>query len=562
MVFRILAFLGKEWHSLNEAALLLSVSALASQVLAVLRDRLLTHSFGASSSLDVYYAAFRIPDFLYVSLASFVSVTALIPFLIEKMGNSRDVNDEARKFMGDVFTLFSAAMAISSAVAFFLIPYLSSVVAPGFSAIERADFISLSRILLLSPFLLGISNLAGSVTQTFRKFFVYALSPVLYNVGIIIGIVFFYPILGLQGIAWGVILGALLHFAIQIPTLAAHRFLPSVSLNIDFQAIKRMVLVSLPRTVALSLNQLSLVAIIAIASLLEEGSVSVFNFSYNLQSVPLAIIGVSYSVAAFPSLVRYFSGGEHSQFISQIESAARAIIFWSLPITFLFIVLRAQIVRTLLGSGQFSWADTRLTAAMLAIFSVSLIAQNLLPLLIRGYYAAGNAARPLLAGVISYGSTIIAAFGFVALMRDVPEVRYFFESLLRVEGVPGTEALALPLAYSLGSMLYATFLVFFLRRDFRQGFSVSLSRTFFESFSASFFMGFTAYQFLGVFDHIFDINTFWGIFLQGFLSGILGIMVGIVILILLKNREFMELRATLHKKFWLARAIAPEQGEL
>jgi len=167
-----------------------------------------------------------------------------------------------------------------------------------------------------------------------------------------------------------------------------------------------------------------------------------------------------------------------------------------------------------------------------------------------------------LAGIVSYGSTILAAFGFVALMRSFPEIRYFFESLLRVEGVPGTEALALPLAYSLGSLLYATFLIFFLKRDFGKEFSISLSRTFFESFSASFFMGFTAYQFLGVFDHIFDINTFWGIFFQGFLSGIFGIIVGIVVLILLKNREFMELRAALHKKFWLTRAIAPEQQEL
>ena len=134
----------------------------------------------------------------------------------------------------------------------------------------------------------------------------------------------------------------------------------------------------------------------AIASTLEEGSVSIFNFSYNLQSVPIVIIGVSYSVAAFPSLIKFFSSGNREGFISQIGDAARVIIFWSLPITFLFIVLRAQIVRVLLGSGAFSWSDTRLTAAMLAIFAVSLIAQNLLPLLIRGYYAAGNTRRPLL----------------------------------------------------------------------------------------------------------------------------------------------------------------------
>ena len=406
---------------------------------------------------------------------------------------------------------------------------------------------------------MGISNLFGSVTQSFRKFFVYALSPVLYNIGIIAGIIFFYPMFGALGLAWGVVLGALLHLAIQFPVLASHGFIPRFSFNVDFSSIKQIIAVSLPRTITLSLNQLALIIIVAIASTLEEGSVSIFNFSYNLQSVPIVIIGVSYSVAAFPSLIKFFSSGNREGFISQIGDAARVIIFWSLPITFLFIVLRAQIVRVLLGSGAFSWSDTRLTAAMLAIFAVSLIAQNLLPLLIRGYYAAGNTRRPLLVNLFSYALIIFLSGGLLYLVRQYPEFSYFMENLLRVSDVSGTEALMLPLAYSIGSVVNMILLFKIFQKDMAPGLYNSIKRTFFESFVASFFMGFTAYQFLNVFDKIFNINTFFGIFFQGLASGLLGIFVGLILLKLLGSRELEEIRQSLHHKFWKTRAIAPEQ---
>ncbi len=559
MVSRILSFLGKEWHNLNEAALLLSVCALFSQILALARDRLFAHLFGASSALDVYYAAFRIPDFLYVTLASFVSVTVLIPLLLEKMGGREESNEASRKFISDVFTVFFFFITLSSAVLFFFIPSLSHLVAPGFTDSERETLITLSRILLLSPILIGVSNLVGSVTQSFRKFFIYALSPVFYNVGIIIGIVFFYPVFGANGLAYGVVLGALLHLGIQFPVLAKHRFVPKFSFPIDFKSIREIVTVSLPRTLTLSLNQLALIVIIAIASTIEEGSVSIFNFSYNLQSVPLVIIGVSYSVAAFPSLIKFFSLGDKPGFMAQVTSAARVIIFWSLPITFLFIVLRAQIVRVILGSGAFSWDDTRLTAAMLALFALSLLAQNLIPLFIRGYYAIGDTRRPLAVNLFSYFLIIALSFGLIFLVRTFPELRYFIESLLRVTDVPGTEILMLPLAYSIGSIVNIILLFRIFERDMVGGLYQSVRQTIFQSFSASFLMGFTAYQFLDVFDNIFNINTFLGIFMQGLFSGILGIFVGLLVLKLLGSQELEEIRLALHHKFWRAKAIAPEQ---
>ena len=166
-------------------------------------------------------------------------------------------------------------------------------------------------------------------------------------------------------------------------------------MSIKWHEVKSVMALSVPRTLTLSANHLVLLVFGSFASLAGEGSISIFNLSFNLQSVPLSIVGVSYSVAAFPILVRMFSNGERDAFIEQTLSSLRHIIFWSLPVMVLFIVLRAQIVRTVLGTGEFGWPETRLTAAALALFSLSILAQSVILLVVRGYYAAGRTKVPL-----------------------------------------------------------------------------------------------------------------------------------------------------------------------
>jgi putative peptidoglycan lipid II flippase len=269
--------------------------------------------------------------------------------------------------------------------------------------------------------------------------------------------------------------------------------------------------------------------------------------------VPLGIIGISYSVAAFPTLARYFSLNNMKDFIGYIAIAARQIIFWSLPVMFLFIVLRAQIVRVILGTGNFSWDDTRLTAASLALFAISISAQSLILLFTRGYYAAGNTKKPLYINILSTGVTIGLSFLLVKIFNQHDLFRYFFESLLRIEGIKGSEIVMLPLAYSVGSILNS----FLLWINFRNDFKVSdtkdsfLLKTFFQSFAGAFFAGFVAYNLLSVFDNFLNINTFWGILGQGFFSGILGVLVGYGVLKILKNEQVNEIENILKKKrFW------------
>ena len=277
--------------------------------------------------------------------------------------------------------------------------------------------------------------------------------------------------------------------------------------------------------------------------------------------MPLNIIGISYAVAAFPTLVKSFSGQKDSEFKNHLKSTARQIVFWSLPIVFLFIVLRAQIVRVILGSSNFTWDNTKLVAASLAIFSISVLAQGMVALLSRAYYAMNNTKRPLYINLFSSIVIVALSYIFLKVFHDVPFFRYFIESLLKVTDIKGTEVLMLPLAYSVGVILNFILHLIFVKRDLMNNESL-IFKTFFQSLGASFVLGLVSYLSLNVFSHVFDIDTFVGIFLQGFISGILGICAGIFVLHVLKNEELKDLTETLKTKFWRTKVLASPQEEL
>jgi putative peptidoglycan lipid II flippase len=368
--------------------------------------------------------------------------------------------------------------------------------------------------------------------------------------------------MGVYGLSVGVIVGAFLHLLVQFPVVIGHGFLPKFTSRIVWSEILEVVKLSAPRTLTLSCNSLAFIVLIAMASTLKEGSISLFTFAYNLQSVPVGIIGISYSVAAFPVLVRSFSMKDMDNFISQITQAARQIIFWSFPVIALLIVLRAQIVRVVLGSSAFSWSDTRLTAASIALFIISLVSQGLVMLFVRGYYAAGNTKKPLTINVFSSAMVIIFAYLFIYIFKTYPHVLDFIEGLLRVRNVSGTMMLALPLAYALGSILNFFLIWTLFQKDFLKGSSSRLSKTFVDSLISALVMGVVSYYSLGMLDDVFNINTGFGIFMQGFISGLIGISFGIFILSMLKNKELADLVKALSHKFWHNRVVAPEQKEL
>lgn len=558
MVQRILKLFHSGVGSVHKAAILLALASISSSLLALFRDRLLAGTFGAGKTLDIYYSAFKIPDFLYIISLSIASVTVLIPFFLEKISVSQE---ESENFLNGVFTIFCAGMFFLAIIFFFIAPFLIEIIVPGFSDLDKKELLNLTRILLFSPIFLGFSSLFSSVIQSFRRFFIYALSPVLYNIGIIIGVAFFSPRFGLAGIVWGVVLGAVMHLLIQVPSVLKLGFLPRFSRSINWEEIKKVAMLSFPRTIGLGLNQIVLIFITAIASMFAVGSIAIFNLSYNLQSVPLTIVGVSYSVAAFPTLAKFFVRNKKEEFFKTIISSARHIIFWSMPISAIFIVLRAQIVRVLFGYGKFGWTDTRLTAAALAIFSVSIVAQALIILFVRGFYAAGKTVRPVVINVFSSLFIVSGSFFLVEVFNFFEPIRIFFETILRVRGINGTVILMLPLAFSLGTILNVFLLCGFFKKDFDYVGNL-FQKTFFQVLVSSFLTAFVTYMGLDVFDNFFDINKFIGIFLQGLFSGILGILAGFTLLKFMKNKELEEIIDSFKQKFWKEEAIVPEQEDL
>lgn len=559
MVKKFFTMMNQEIRGLHEAAYLLAFFAFMSQILALVRDKLLAFNFGAGHTLDIYYAAFRIPDLIFVSIASIVSASVLVPFFIDRFEND---SDKGRKFIDSIFSGFFLVIIGVSIIAFFILPWLIKILLPGFADSSfLPELIKASRILLLSPIFLGLSNFLSSITQMHKRFLIYALSPIMYNLGIIIGILFLYPIFGLYGLMVGVVIGAFLHMGIQIPFILIKSTFPKLNFPIQWHAIKKVVFVSLPRTLTLSANQLASFFLVALASLMSGGSISVFNLALNLQSVPLSIVGVSYSSAVFPTLSRFFVEKRRSDFLKQMIDSARHIVFWSIPITVLFIVLRAQIVRTIYGAGQFDWADTRLTAATLALFIVSVMGQSLILLFVRAYYAEGKTKKPLIINIISGLMIAILGYVFTKAFFAFPLLAYFLEDLLKVSGQLGTSVLVLPLAYSIG-VLFNTYLHWHMFEKDYPGFTKPVMATLFQSFSASIIMGYATFLALRFFNTFLPLTKGINVFLQGFFAGIVGIIVAIIVLVLLKNREIKEVWTTLHHKFWKSNVVVPDQETL
>jgi putative peptidoglycan lipid II flippase len=559
MVKNFLTAISREVRGMHEAAYLLAGFALASQALALVRDRLLAGQFGASHTLDLYYAAFRIPDFLFATVASLLSLYALLPVLSRL--EQRD-SRQAISFLRSTLLVFFAGMALIAGVLYFLAPTLVSLIAPGIASdpMSRMQLITLVQILLLQPIFLGASNIVAALTQLRNRFFLYAVSPLLYNLGIIIGILGFYPSMGLAGLGWGVVLGACMHLLLQLPFFFAEKSSPLAKGEFT-PAFIEVLKLSVPRTLALASGQLSLLALVALASLFATGSIAIFTFAWNLQSVPLAIIGVSYSVAAFPTLARFHAAGNRAEFVRHIEEALRHMLFWSIPAIALMVVLRAQIVRIVLGSGEFDWSATRLTAAALALFILSLAAQSISLLIARAYYAAGRTRTPLMLGLLALVVTVASSGLFVFLFHVSADFRYFIEALMRVSDIGGTTVLMLALGYTVGSVAQCGIGMACLARDFGVSYA-PFKKLMFQSVSSSIIGGAAAYAALTLAGNLVDINTVVGIVAQGAFGGIVGAGAIIVMLILLRNKELSEAMAAFRKRFKDSPKVAVEPTDV
>ncbi|MDO8559349.1 MAG: murein biosynthesis integral membrane protein MurJ [bacterium] len=445
--------------TVHHAAGILIVSALFSRVLGMARDWLLAKNLGAGPDLDVYFAVFRIPDFLYHVIISGGIVVAFLPIFSDFF--SKDKN-EAWKFASNALNIFLLFLVVFSLVLFIFAPAMVKLITPGFTSAQLDQTILLTRIMLLSPIFFGISSIFSGILQYFHRFLVYSFAPILYNFGIILGILFLFPSFGLTGIIYGVLLGAFMHFMIQLPAAISCGFKYKPIFNLGGKGIKQVFILMIPRTLGVAGSQINLMVMTSIASTLAVGSISIFNLAQNLQNIPIGIIGVSFAVAVFAPLSRSFADGAKKEFLKDFSSTFRQVVYIIFPFSFLIFILRNQIVEIILKHGAFSQASADLASASLGLFCLGIWAISLSPLLSRAFFAFKNTKIPAVTVFLTVTINIILSFYFIRILNSEGFLYNALRGIFKLEGINDLRVLGLPLAFAVSGIFQFILLMFFL----------------------------------------------------------------------------------------------------
>lgn len=503
------------WYKINNSvtggALIIAFFSLLAKVFGLFRERLIAHNFGASEISDIYYSAFRLPDLIFNTLVLGALTSAFIPVFQRAWFKDKDYG---LRLSNSVLNLFLIIIGILVLGAYIFTPQIMPLITPGFSTWQMEETINLSKIMLLSVLFFVASNLVGGILNSFKKFFSFSLAASLYNIGIIIGILFLYPKFGLVGLAYGVLLGAIMHLLAQLPEVYKNGWHYKLVLKIDAN-LKQILKLMLPRTLGLAAGQINLIVITMIASTLAAGSIAVFNLANNLQSLPVSLFAVSLAVAVFPTFTQAVSEQNTELFSKNFSRSFRRILFLLIPISVLIVVLRAQIVRVILGSGAFDWDNTYQTAQALGIFAVSIFAQGLIPLLARSFYAYEDTKTPMIISIFSIILNIILS--------------WYLSKYFAVFG--------LALAFSISSIINMMLLYIFLHFKVKNIEDNIIVSSILKISLNSILAGAVAYTILQFLSNLVDMHTFIGIFIQGFVAGVGGLLTYIVLGIVFELEE-------------------------
>lgn len=519
---------GKPTESITAAAFIIAVSGFASRFLGLFRDRVLASQFGAGDTLDAYYAAFRIPDLLYNLLILGALSAAFIPVFTGLISNNKE--EDGWELVSGMMNIIIFILIISAAVMAIFAPFIIRLITPGFSGEKMQLTVILTRIMFLSPVFLGISAIFGGVLVSLKKFLIYSIAPIMYNLGIIVGALFFVKLMGPAGLALGVILGALLHMLIQYPAVkfSGFKFKPILFGAFKNEHIKKIIRLMIPRTMGIAVSQINLLVITIFASTLASGSLAVFNFANNIQSFPLGIFGVSFAVAVFPTLSACASRGTTEKFVENFSKTFRKIIFFIIPLSVLILLLRAQLVRVILGSGHFNWEDTVLTFETLGFLTISLFAQCLIPLLARAFYAIHNTKTPFYVALASEAVNIILVI-----------------MLIKNYAISG-----LAIAFSAASILNMALLFAILRKKIGYLDEKNILASSSKVLLASTVAGLVVQILKHAISQFANIDTFIGIFAQLTISGGIGIIVFLLMSWIFKIEEFFHFKNSISKKIF------------
>ncbi len=530
------SWLSGKSNTITSAAAIVALFSILSRFVGFIRDRILAGAFGASDTLDIYFAAFRIPDLMFQLVVVGALSASFIPIFTKYYHRKRV--KKAWKFTNTMLTLLAIGFGVITVVMMFVADPLAALVAPGFDPEKSAAVADMSRVMFLAQLLLALSMIYGSVLQGAKRFFLYSLAPIFYNIGIIVGVVWIatedWPI----GLAWGVVLGAALHFLTQ--WLGArdlgHRFKPRFVLKDKdvVYTLKHM----MPRTLGLAVGQVNIFLMTAIASTLAVGSVTVLQFAYNLNFFAVGIIGVSYAIAAYPTLCELASDRKKTALVKTISTTARQMLFFLVPATVLFILLRAQVVRLVVGAGQFDWEATILTANTLGFFALSLTLQALVFLLVRVYFARGQTVAPFIIGVIA---AIVHGASAIILTQSM-------------------EVVGLGAAYSIAIAVQFLLLWGWLRTQMGSLDELRIMKSLWIFIAAAVACGVTTQVAKTLVVELITLDTFFGVLAQLLIAGGVGLIIYVLVAYLFKSQELLDVLGGLKRK--LMRRHHPEEAIL
>jgi putative peptidoglycan lipid II flippase len=396
--------------SIVSAALIVGAASLLSRIVGLLRDRTFTSLFGAGDTFDAFLAAFRIPDLIFNLIVIGALSAAFIPMFTDKLVSGKDGRKEAYRFALSIFNLICAGVGVLSLIFAGGAPWIVPLIAPGFMGDKLALTIHLSRIMALQPVLLAASFVFSGVLNSHKRFLAYALAPILYNLGIIAGAVWLVPYIGVSGLAWGVVLGAILHVGVQLPSVLRVGFRWQALFISSWEDIRHVWEMMLPRVFGLGAQQANLLIVTILGSGLLSGSIAAFHLANNAQYIPVGIFGIAFAQAAFPTLAEQAARKQKKEFRHTLTKSFRHILFFVIPLSALFYLLRAEIIRVLFGDGVFDWDDTGITFETFGFLTMSIFAQSTIPLLTRAFYAQHNTKIPVVISVISIAVNALLAF--------------------------------------------------------------------------------------------------------------------------------------------------------
>lgn len=390
---------------LPRGAILLSVLSFGAYGMGLVRDRIFARTFGAGSELDAYNAAFVVPELLFDVLIAGGLAAPFVPVFLKLRSEDADAADD---FGRTILTLAVLVMAPLAVVLFVLAPATVDVVASGFDAHQRALYTDLFRLMCVTPLIFTASIVLGEMLVAKRRFLFYGLAPLAYNGGIVAGTLLLGARMGIYAAAVGAVVGALLHLAIRVVGVLRAEFRIRPRLAIRTAAIREFGTLMVPRMAGAPIEPLTFQFFTNVASGFVAGSVSSVSFARNFESVPVSLIGVAFSLAAFPALSAAAAAGDRPRFLGVLGTNLVTIGALTAAAGLVLFVLSTFVIDLLLGGGAFDAEDVRRTALLLSAFALAVPLESLTYPLARAIYATRNTLLPVLASVAGLVVTIAA----------------------------------------------------------------------------------------------------------------------------------------------------------